>query len=281
MERLDPAIRRILVALNVVEANFSAIEAGFLLASRLEAQLAALLVEDINLLHLAELPFAAEIGRDRQVLRSLDSHGMARSLRVRSEQARRALLEQTQGRRLAVSFRQARGQWMEETLAAAAGSDLLIVARDYRGVVLQGPETRGVVAVVRGAPCSVLVTGQSLDHASVVQVLYDGTPASRRALATAIKFVEDDQRFFVALIPSGNPVTARALAASCHDIAAQHGCDVRIRAIGDTTVTEMQEVLRNRRIHLLILGHDSLKEEDGDILETLLRQIPCPVLLIR
>ena len=55
------SIKRILVALDASAANRTALQTAALLASELQAELQALFVEDINLLRLAELPFAREV----------------------------------------------------------------------------------------------------------------------------------------------------------------------------------------------------------------------------
>ncbi|MGB7837261.1 MAG: universal stress protein, partial [Terrimicrobiaceae bacterium] len=54
-------IRRILVALDASAHSRAALEAACELALGLDAELSGLFVEDINLLRLAQLPFASEI----------------------------------------------------------------------------------------------------------------------------------------------------------------------------------------------------------------------------
>ncbi|MBK7177644.1 MAG: universal stress protein [Chloroflexi bacterium] len=54
-------IQRILVALDASPHSLAALEAAIDLAERLDAELQGLFVEDINLLRLAQLPFAREL----------------------------------------------------------------------------------------------------------------------------------------------------------------------------------------------------------------------------
>ncbi|PKN22384.1 MAG: hypothetical protein CVU64_24985, partial [Deltaproteobacteria bacterium HGW-Deltaproteobacteria-21] len=55
-------IRRILVAMDPSYRSVGALDVAAELAARLGAELSAVFVEDVDLLHLAELPFAMEIG---------------------------------------------------------------------------------------------------------------------------------------------------------------------------------------------------------------------------
>ena len=61
------------------------------LAERSSTELAVLIVEDSNLLHLAELPLAAEIGWWSEVPRAFDVDDALRMLRAQTGEARRSL----------------------------------------------------------------------------------------------------------------------------------------------------------------------------------------------
>ena len=55
-------LRRIVVGLDAGPRDRAALEAAAQLAARMQAELVGLFVEDIDLLHLAGLPFAREVG---------------------------------------------------------------------------------------------------------------------------------------------------------------------------------------------------------------------------
>jgi nucleotide-binding universal stress UspA family protein len=84
-------IRRILVALDASRQSVAALQVAADLASHLEAELVGLFVEDINLLRLAELPFAREVGSYSATRRRLNTRQVERQLKVQAERARRAL----------------------------------------------------------------------------------------------------------------------------------------------------------------------------------------------
>ena len=105
----EPAIRRILVALDASLHSLAALEAASELAEALKAELVGIYVEDINLLHLAGLPFAHEVSYLSVAVRQLDSPSMERELRVQAERARQVLAGVAGRRQLRWSFRVVRG----------------------------------------------------------------------------------------------------------------------------------------------------------------------------
>ena len=72
---------RIVVTLEAHPKAKSAVDTAARLAARLQAELVALVVEDIQLLHFAALPFAREVGRVSAHNRELDVATLERSFR--------------------------------------------------------------------------------------------------------------------------------------------------------------------------------------------------------
>jgi nucleotide-binding universal stress UspA family protein len=121
-------IRRILVALDATRASAAALEAAVSLAEHLEAELLGLFVEDVNLLRLAALPFAHEVGFPSARARRLESDDMERTLRAQATLAQQALVTAVHQRRVPWSFRVVRGQVVTELLAASQQADLIAIA---------------------------------------------------------------------------------------------------------------------------------------------------------
>ena len=126
---LEPTIRRILVALDASPHSQAALEAASELADVLKAELVGIFVEDVNLLHLAGLPFAREVGYPSGTDRPLDSPSMERELRIQAEQVRQTLAGVAVRRQIRWSFRVVRGQVATELLIAAQEADLLALGR--------------------------------------------------------------------------------------------------------------------------------------------------------
>lgn len=120
--------RRIVVALDTGAPGRAALEAAAAIAAAQNAELVAVFVLDPDLLHLAGMPFAHEIGIASATRRVLDARVLERSLRTLAEEARHRV--ETIARRLSLqwSFRIARGLLDEEALAAAAQADLIVEA---------------------------------------------------------------------------------------------------------------------------------------------------------
>src|SRR5262245_60937536 len=181
----EPTIRRIVVALDASPHSLAALAAAGELAEALRAELVGIFVEDVNLLHLAGLPFAREVTYLSGVARPLDSPSMERELRIQAEQARQTLAGVAGRRQLRWSFRVVRGQVTAELLTAAQEADVLALGRaswaSTRRVRL-GSTARQVVAQAR-RPVVLLQQGQAI--CQPVHLAYDGSPAARRALATA------------------------------------------------------------------------------------------------
>jgi len=118
--------RRIVVGLEAAPRSRAALRAAAEIAARTESELLALFVEDVNLLHLAGLPFAHEVGFPSAVTRAIDTAAMERSLRTLAREAERSVAEIARGTRLRWSYRVVRGAPMGALLATAVEADLVV-----------------------------------------------------------------------------------------------------------------------------------------------------------
>lgn len=143
-------IRRIVVSVEPAPHGRAALEIAAEIAERLGAELVGLFVEDVELLHLAGLPFAREIGFPSATTRALDVASMERSLRSLAGEARRALAEIAGRAPLRWSFRVARGSALAELLAAAAEADVLVARASgvERAIVRLGGGISNVVLLL-------------------------------------------------------------------------------------------------------------------------------------
>jgi hypothetical protein len=89
------------------------------LAKEMQAELVGLFIEDIDLLRLAALPFAAEIGIASAQRRVLDPAALERALRAQAARLRQALAAALEPD-IAWSFRVARASPVEAVAAALA-----------------------------------------------------------------------------------------------------------------------------------------------------------------
>ncbi len=140
MNQKKRLIRRILVALDTSPHSRAALAAAANLAARLEAQLIGVYVEDMNLLRLAQLPFAQEIHYASATPQKLDKDVMEKQLRSQADRARNDLRQTAEQYALEWSFQVLRGLVAAELLTAAEEADLLVLGRTSRQTV---PSTSG------------------------------------------------------------------------------------------------------------------------------------------
>src|SRR4030066_1013786 len=118
-------IRRILLGLDTATPGLAAFEAASMLAARLDAELHALFVEDINLLRLAALPFARETRLTSATTRRLQNPDMERALRAEATRAQATLATVATRLNVRWSFQVTRGQMAARGRAAAMETDLI------------------------------------------------------------------------------------------------------------------------------------------------------------
>jgi hypothetical protein len=111
--------RRIVFAFDARLRRVGALEALAALAEQMQAELVGLFIEDIDLLHLAALPFAREIGYPSAAHRELDLTRMQRSLTAYANELRRTCEAVLKDTPVTWSFRVARGSRTEQLMNAA------------------------------------------------------------------------------------------------------------------------------------------------------------------
>ena len=271
MER-EVAIRLVLIALDASPSSLAALETAAGLAAALDAELSGLFVEDANLLRVAELPSARVLGSFSGRPLALGRQDMERGLRAQAGRAHAALAAAAQEVPVRWSFRVARGTVAPEILAAVSESSLLVLGKTGRSGTRFGSTVRAVAAE---APGPVLIAGHGAPRGSTVAVLYDGSPASERALGLAARLAR--KRRITVLIPTDGAQDApSSLAARSKEGLAERGISANYveHRPGDTNA--LARVLNREHAGLLLLGDAHAAEAAALVEET-----GCPVLLMR
>ena len=197
---MDTRNRRIIVALDTSMQSHSALQAAAALAERLGAEVVGVFVEDLELIRLARLPFAREVGLTSATSRSLDPDAMARSLKAQAANARAMLEATAQRHNVPWSFRVTRGQVTDELLAAAAEADMLALGRighmETAGQRV-GSTARRIVAEAR---CSVLIQHRTPQTVRAVVVLHEDSPSCARALTRGRELAESHNSELVVVL---------------------------------------------------------------------------------
>jgi hypothetical protein len=259
---------RIIVAVGPAAADAAALTLAARFAHASGAELAALFVEDLNLLRLAALPFAFEIGPAFASWRPLTVNALEHSFRQQADLLRRGLAELAQAMRLRSSFTVARGMLVPALLGAAAAEDLVVLACNP-GAMLPHLSALDILhAALRGpAPAAAQ---------PVVAVLQSAATAGRM-LAAAQRFAEGLDAELVLLIAHEDD---NELAALAEQWLARASVRARIRSLPRVSERKLADAIAREKPQALLWQGDG---ESKIMAETsvLLDALDCPLIVVR
>lgn len=256
----DPGISRILLALDASARGLAAMRAAAELAAGLRAELDALFVEDINLLRLAALPFAREVGFSSASGRPLGFEELERTLRSEAARVQRLLDEAAQRLHLQFRFHVARGRVLPEVMARAGDVDLVVLGKG--GSVLAGRVA---------APAH---------SARPVLVVFEGGERGYRVLAAALRVAARSGRGLTLLVPEPNPRRYGEIRELAEDWLRRQGRKARLHQAAGKGIRDVVRALRGLRADAVMMSipKGGFTEED---LGAVLDAVACPVLLVR
>ena len=269
------SIRRILIALDASASSLETLEAAVTLASRLEAELIGLFVEDVNPLKLAGLPFAREIGFPSAHRRRLGSVEMERSLRAQASRAEAALIAAAERQSVRCSFRVARGEIKERVLEAATEVDLLALGRARRA--WRASSTSRVIVSAASRPVLLLSPGTPVRPP--VTVVYDGSAESARALSLARRLVQSESETLTILVVARDVDDAQRLQQQVAAHLAGSEFALAYVTLLDADAVDVARAVHRHATGTLILAADL--ELKTATLDELLTYLDCAVFLVR
>ncbi|PXX90498.1 universal stress protein [Halomonas heilongjiangensis] len=182
-----PAAARVLALLDASRQSLAALAAAVELAAGRKAELVALFVEDLDLLHSAAFPFSCEVGAQSGLARPLSPEGLEASLARRVRRASQALADAVAGREVRHRFQVSRGRVASEALALAGPGDVLVLGKaglsGQWGVRL-GSTSR---ALILEAPCTVVIWDERLRPSrGPLRLVSDAAPQLSDTALTAL-----------------------------------------------------------------------------------------------
>lgn len=276
----DSGIKRILVALDTSETNRNALQTASLLASQLQAELQALFVEDINLLRLAELPFAHEMMIGSPERRRMTTASVERQMQAQVARLRQLVETTAQQNRIKVDFKVLRGQISNELQLAAQGMDLLILGKSsqhsQRSLKL-GKVAQEVLTTVN---CNILLLQYGALIERPVAVLFDGSTASQRALQLAVQLAHGDHNQLKVMYPAVAPQQQQALQQQVQALTRSLGIDAdQIVLNNNSSETLLQTAEQfNSRVLIVTANHSVLNNET---IKALVLQSHMPLIVMR
>ena len=270
-------IRRILIALDASPASQAALDLAADLAVRYQAELIGIYVEDINLLHSADIPFTQEVGTYSASPRKIDSSEIAREMRAHARRVERLLSSIAQQANLRWSFRSTRGLIHSELMAAATGTDLIILGKTgWSGRKRIGSTAR---EVVMQSPIQSLILMHKVRPGTPVMVVYDGSPASQDALAAARRIVSPAKALTI-LIPTETRDAADQLQAEVQESLKDDDLQINFRWTTDIHGDRISHLAMISNCDVVVLPAQS-KKFDPETLVAMLEKADCAVLLVR
>jgi len=255
--RSSPAsFSQITVVLDTHGDRSTTLRSAIELAAGVQGELLCLFVEDSDLLRAADLPFASEVTRWSAQDRPLNVEEVVRSLRALATRVELELQSAAKEARVRCSFRVVRGPRVQAALDAAERFDVLVLGSGRRRL---GPISKRPVA---------------LPSVDAVYLLFDGSPASGRALPVAVAVARGaGADIFVWLADSVGGLSEDRLDAKLRET----GVPYRIARIPADSLAGR---LRNLSGSALVVPEGALLRDPRE-LALLLAGIRCPVLLVR
>ena len=263
----SPDRRKILLALDISPRSRSALAIAAGLAAEIDAELAGVFVEDVNVIRLSGLPFSRAVGTISSRSRALAVAEVEAALRREAEAVQRQLAETAGRHRLRWSFQVARGHISSELFARVSALDLVVIGKRPCAGVRSLADTLGV----RPAPSKT---------AAPVMLLYDGSGDALRALQLAAQMARATSAELHVLVTAASDAgLAQALEQArpkVEQAAAKQPCSLRPFSGGGAELAAA--VRRARAAALVVLDEPGLRAGAG--FAALLNEVDCPVILV-
>lgn len=262
-----PAGIRILVALDESPRSAAALTAAAELAAELDAELAGLFIEDINLQHLAGLPFAREFSLLSGVGRPISQGDVEQTWRREAEILQHQLAEAAGRLSLRWSFQVSRGRVAAEVHTQAQAFDLVVLGK------------RTGIGVVRVTPATVTSTYPNT-RAGPVLVLLEDASASAQSLELSASLARRNGAELVLLISAGNQDAYRAACEEAQALLKTRAISGRCTWLPMLDGDRLIEVVRREGAGCLVLSNrERFLTQAG--FERMLDEIECPTVLTR
>ena len=276
-------IHRILVALDPglrsAELSNSILQTAAKLARNLEAELYTLLIEDINLLQLAELPFAREVVYGSSVGRKLSVADMERSLHQQALRLHKLVETIAKQNEIKIAFDVIRGDVARELCSASQKTDLLVVGKNTQTVRRSIKLGSIAKSLLVSANCDLLLLQHGASIERPVTVLFTGSKASHKAMQLAVQSARQDHHNLSVVYPASDESDYQQLVGEVDAITKPHGFLAQHIQLKENSVTAMLDIIisTGARILLLDTGSEVLNTEQ---VQKLITQTNTPVILI-
>lgn len=267
-------VKRILVAIDSSSTAAALLRPAALLAQGFGARVSGIFVEDINLLHLAGLPFARELTWSTAVELRLDYQRMERVLRGCSVHVCQAVVDVA--REIELPMQVVRGQVAQELLRTAEDVDLIILGKCGAG---WGRQIGSVARrVLHEAQSSVLLVAYSPRTYKAVMAIFTGHDEDKHTLSAAAQAARLLDKSLLVLIPAANSEDYHRLLDSCRKLLGHGSLSVTYQVIPGVEAGFDPHRIEDEDVGLVVI-HAPLG--DANSMETRLAGLAASLLLVR
>ncbi len=268
--------KRILVTLDQSGYGISVLRVAAGMAAKLQGELLGLLVEDINLIRLAELPFSREVNLFEEGGYHLCLDSLEKQLRSQAERLRHNLASIAGQQKIPWSFRLARGRLAAEIMAVMREVDVLIMGQ-MQGLFPQPLRLSSTLSERRPLPANDLLTQ---GFRQPIMVFYNGSLSSGRALKTAALLVRKNGERLIVILPAVEPARLLELEQQVVNWQQQTQLQLRFMSLLNNDISALVQLGKGRYGGALILGQDAFLLDELSI-TTLLDYPNCAVVLVK
>jgi nucleotide-binding universal stress UspA family protein len=211
-------------------------------------------------------------------LRAIDAKDIQRQFHSQAERARKAFESTVQRLRVRSSFEVARGSVKEELLDALRDADLLSLGKGGRSLAARlglGSNARAIATAARG---SVLVHSHIRHIIGPVAVVFDGSDAGHRALATGIELTRGYGPEVIVLCISETRELAQELASLASEVVAADNLKAQCRHL---TPADAPRLVRLARFYgadaMVVPAHSPILSDEA--IESVITGFSGPVLV--
>jgi len=239
----DLKIKRILLALDASQKSLAALETAAELAGRLGAELRGLFVEDIDLLRMAEFPFAAEVGGFSLTVRRIQLPELEMQLRAQANHMKKTMAAISAREGVPWEFRVVRGPVASEIILAAAECDLIIVGK--RGWSMSKRLGSTVKMLISQGKGLTLILEPGVTFMVPAVAVYDGKEISRKVLDAAAALVKVKQGQLVILAIGETQQDALDFAESARSYMKERGLEGYVSTLIKPTLQKLTDAVRH------------------------------------
>jgi len=239
----DLKIKRILLALDASQKSLAALETAAELAGRLGAELRGLFVEDIDLLRMAEFPFAAEVGGFSLTVRRIQLPELEMQLRAQANHMKKTMAAISAREGVPWEFRVVRGPVASEIILAAAECDLIIVGK--RGWSMSKRLGSTVKMLISQGKGLTLILEPGVTFMVPAVAVYDGKEISRKVLDAAAALVKVKQGQLVILAIGETQQDALDFAESARSYMKERGLEGYVSTLIKPTLQTLTDAVRH------------------------------------